>query len=499
MSYHDHLLAYLPERKTGKKKKAKKRTYFDAEVTHADSWQYQVYQDWRDNSSALQRIRNNAVRFQQTCDIVKRGLQHAQSQIADQVDSSRDAVVVALKQQLKSARSKLRRALQQQQQQKASEEVLEADLAACSKCVRGSKQDSQNFALGILIFGALAFVCGSAPWMLPALYLAFAAVALPWRIHQFYCKRLTFFLLDFCYVSAVLLDVDTVAMQLLMAWSAEMSMSGCSGQTWQRLLSYYSAATIVSLEPWYMRWLMDLWREPCLCGRVHGCLVQLHIVSGNAQLLLPFCPSIHSYIHLRLGPPIFRHRLALVATSISVHVAWVLTQSVRSFDAVCTGAEQPSPLWQHDTNSNSLSMLDSCRWLQHSHAGCLCPCLCHAVMTISQLFLTGDVCCSVLIHLLPGLALFAHQHFPPPASIAHIGLLNPVSHGSEIQIHGSASFWWVLVAPTIFYAAWQTMYWFVVQVSALRSLFVHFIRTLVTRICSAGACVLNVCSDLLAR
>lgn len=85
-------------------------------------------------------------------------------------------------------------------------------------------------------------------------------------------------------------------------------------------------------------------------------------------------------------------------------------------------------------------------------------------MTFSQLFLTSDACCSVLIHLLPGLALFAHQHFPPPASIAHIRLLNPVSHGGES--HGTASFWWFLVAPTIFYAAWQTVYWFIVQVSA---------------------------------
>ena len=207
MSYRDPLLAYLPERRSGKKRKSKKRTDLNEEVTHADAAhkEYRVYQDWRDNSSTLQRIRNNAFRFQQTCDIVKRGLQQAQSQIADQVDSSRDAVVVALKQQLKSAKSKLRRALQQQQQQqRASEDFLGTDLAACSTCVRGSKQDSQRFAVGILVFGALAFVCGSAPWLLPALYLAFASVALPWRVHQFYRKRLTFFLLDFCYVSAFL-------------------------------------------------------------------------------------------------------------------------------------------------------------------------------------------------------------------------------------------------------------------------------------------------------
>ena len=206
MSYRDPLLAYLPERGTGKKRKSKKRIDLNEEITHAVAGRkrYQVCQDC--NSSTLQRIRNNAFRFQQTCDSVKRGLQQAQSQIADQVDSSRDAVVVVLKQQLKSARSKLRRALQQQQQQqRASEDFVGSDLAACSRCVRGSKQDSQSFAVGILVFGALTFVCGRAPWLLPALYLAFVSVALPWRVHQFYCKRLTFFLLDFCYVSILLI------------------------------------------------------------------------------------------------------------------------------------------------------------------------------------------------------------------------------------------------------------------------------------------------------
>lgn len=385
MSYHDPLLAYLPERRTGKKRKAKKRTYFDEEVTHADSWQYQAH-------AHLQRIRNNAVRFQQTCDIVKRGLQHAQSHIVDQVDSSRDAVVVALKQQLKSARSKLRRALQQQQQQqKASEDVLGADLAACSKCVRGSKQDSQSFALGILIFGALAFVCGSAPWLLPALYLAFAAVALPWRVHQFYCKRLTFFLLDFCYVSAALLDADTVAMQLLMAWPAEVSMSDCSGQTWQQLLSYFSAATILSLEPWYMRWLMDPWREPCLCGRVHGCLVQLLTVSGDSAHLLLFFP-INLRVHTFVYPLEDSETQHTSHTDQNTDEYWwqhtplytFLGSSHRASEVLTLSAlELNSPV--HFCSMTPILTLSACWtlvvWLQHSHAGCLCLSLpsCHDV------------------------------------------------------------------------------------------------------------------------
>ena len=206
MVYQDPLLAYLPDAKVRRRKKKRASLNEDFAVTQPETWhkQYQVYQDWRDTSPTLQCLKDNPVRFQQTCDAVKRGIQQAQSQIVDQVDSSRDAVVVALKQQLRSARAKLRRALQQQQQNQQTSEDLGADLIAFSKYVSGSKQESQNFAIGSLVFAALAFVCGSAPWLLPQLYLVFAAVALPWRVYQFYRKRLSFYLLDFCYVSYVL-------------------------------------------------------------------------------------------------------------------------------------------------------------------------------------------------------------------------------------------------------------------------------------------------------
>jgi len=70
---------------------------------------------------------------------------------------------------------------------------------------------------------------------------------------------------------------------------------------------------------------------------------------------------------------------------------------------------------------------------------------------------------SVLIHLLPGLALFAQRHFSPPESVSHIGLLSSTKYGGEHD--GSATFWWFLVAPFIFYATWQTAYWLIVQVN----------------------------------
>lgn len=321
MVYQDPLLAYLPDAKVRRRKKKRASLNEDFAVTQPETWhkQYQVYQDWRDTSPTVQRLKDNAVRFQQTCDAVKRGIQQAQSQIVDQVDSSRDAVVVALKQQLRSARAKLRRALQQQQQNQQTSEDLGADLIAFSKYVSGSKQESQNFAIGSLVFAALAFVCGSAPWLLPQLYLVFAAVALPWRVYQFYRKRLSFYLLDFCY--------------------------------WANL------ATV-----WYL---------------VAG--------SGN--------PHMGTMVYALADGP-------LAGALLVWQSAWVFGSAAHSV--------------------------------------------------------------SVLIHLLPGLALFAQRHFSPPESVSCISLITSTQYGGEHD--GSATFWWFLVAPFIFYATWQTAYWLIVQV-----------------------------------
>ena len=54
---------------------------------------------------------------------------------------------------------------------------------------------------GLLTFGALLFVCGAAPWMLPTVFLLFAGVCLPWRAVSFASQKYQFFLVDFCYVS----------------------------------------------------------------------------------------------------------------------------------------------------------------------------------------------------------------------------------------------------------------------------------------------------------
>jgi len=46
--------------------------------------------------------------------------------------------------------------------------------------------------------------------------LVFAAVALPWRVYQFYRKRLSFYLLDFCYVRCALCRMLILGLLLLM-------------------------------------------------------------------------------------------------------------------------------------------------------------------------------------------------------------------------------------------------------------------------------------------
>ena len=57
--------------------------------------------------------------------------------------------------------------------------------------------------MGTLAFGSLLYLSGAAPWSLPAVYLAFAAVALPYRAIEFGLTRNAPFLLDFCYVRSL--------------------------------------------------------------------------------------------------------------------------------------------------------------------------------------------------------------------------------------------------------------------------------------------------------
>jgi hypothetical protein len=79
------------------------------------------------------------------------------------------------------------------------------------------------------------------------------------------------------------------------------------------------------------------------------------------------------------------------------------------------------------------------------------------------------------MHLLPGLAMYAHRHFPdPPAIVASFGRnLPPLlpwnsSEGGNSGFKSNfaaGSLFWLFVMPMAFYLAWQFLYFLVVQVS----------------------------------
>mmetsp|Transcript_3008 Transcript_3008/g.7455 ORF Transcript_3008/g.7455 Transcript_3008/m.7455 type:complete len:368 (-) Transcript_3008:383-1486(-) len=94
-----------------------------------------------------------------------------------------------------------------------------------------------------------------------------------------------------------------------------------------------------------------------------------------------------------------------------------------------------------------------------------------------------DHAVSVLVHLLPGLAMFAYtHHWPQPASshtlrsVLQLTLAPGASQHSSpdapsgmssrqaMHVQGAAAVQWLVIAPLAFYMAWQLLYFLVVQV-----------------------------------
>ncbi|KAI8469372.1 MAG: hypothetical protein J3K34DRAFT_522153 [Monoraphidium minutum] len=89
---------------------------------------------------------------------------------------------------------------------------------------------------------------------------------------------------------------------------------------------------------------------------------------------------------------------------------------------------------------------------------------------------------SVLMHLLPGLALFANRYFTPPAlrgwrglaacarralaarSLAACGLGCGGGFAAPVPARPDNLWFWLVAAPLAYYLAWQLLYWFVVQI-----------------------------------
>ncbi|EIE25281.1 hypothetical protein COCSUDRAFT_40577 [Coccomyxa subellipsoidea C-169] len=70
---------------------------------------------------------------------------------------------------------------------------------------------------------------------------------------------------------------------------------------------------------------------------------------------------------------------------------------------------------------------------------------------------------SVLIHLLPGLALFAHRYAPVPESLLSVWR-RVVGGEQSVAVAEPAGIFWIFGAPLVFYVIWQLMYFIIVQV-----------------------------------
>ncbi|KAK9834072.1 hypothetical protein WJX81_007832 [Elliptochloris bilobata] len=80
--------------------------------------------------------------------------------------------------------------------------IVEASHVSAVASYRAAKAPPPTtlFTMGVAIYGALLYIAGAAPALLPALYLLFAAISGPWRAWDFLRRKHAFFLIDFCYV-----------------------------------------------------------------------------------------------------------------------------------------------------------------------------------------------------------------------------------------------------------------------------------------------------------
>ena len=101
------------------------------------------------------------------------------------------------------------------------------------------------------------------------------------------------------------------------------------------------------------------------------------------------------------------------------------------------------------------------------------------VWRCSYYFGSYDHVVSVLIHLLPALALFSHRHARRPHCAGEL-LPLPCRTAASLELDGSvgAHWWWLTGAPMLAYVCWQLSYYLVVQVGKGGSIGLLFFNTL---------------------
>ncbi|MEW5316845.1 MAG: hypothetical protein WDW38_008190 [Sanguina aurantia] len=129
----------------------------------------------------------------------------------------------------------------------------------------GSSRDSAKFTAGLCLLCALVFCCGGLPSQLPAIYLLFAATAIPYRAWDFLRKKWAFFLCDFCYAANAAVVVFLLACPR--THPVRLSLQAC---VW--VLAEGPLA--VAILPWRCTWLMG--------SMSHTVSVLIHILPGIA-------------------------------------------------------------------------------------------------------------------------------------------------------------------------------------------------------------------------
>ncbi|GFH27746.1 uncharacterized protein HaLaN_26120, partial [Haematococcus lacustris] len=129
--------------------------------------------------------------------------------------------------------------------------------AACTVAVSSARRSEEG---GHVVFGvaalALPTLAASAPWCLPRLYLAFIALAMPWRLYSFARRQWGFFLLDFCYFANALIVAYLLWLEAQPPLTSQRSTQLAAGL---QAMTYTLAEgpLAAALLAWQCAWVLD--------------------------------------------------------------------------------------------------------------------------------------------------------------------------------------------------------------------------------------------------
>lgn len=138
-----------------------------------------------------------------------------------------------------------------------------------------------KLARGSLIFMSIVFLAAAYPFILPQLFLGFAAVALPLRIYDFLIvnHKNAFFLLDFCYF-----------VNFAVAWFLLSPIESRDPRVEAALYALADGPVAVAIAAWQTAWVFS--------STEHTISVLVHLMPGLAMYAHRHLPRLHSLTQL---------------------------------------------------------------------------------------------------------------------------------------------------------------------------------------------------------